>query len=95
MARRARCTGRAWPAAGARATGDPAVLAAAADVLRQVRRAKSEAKVSMRAEVSGSPSSLRRPTLVRLAQDDLCARGQRRGVRLEHGETTAITVSLT
>jgi valyl-tRNA synthetase len=45
-----------WPDAGrlraAAADGDPAVLAAAGDVLGEVRRAKSEAKRSMRAEVT-------------------------------------------
>jgi valyl-tRNA synthetase len=46
----------AWPEAtalrAAAGDGDPAVLAAAADVLTEVRRAKSEAKRSMRAEVT-------------------------------------------
>lgn len=44
-----------WPTSGslrgAAAGGDPAVLAVAAEVLGEVRRAKSEAKRSMRAEV--------------------------------------------
>ncbi len=45
-----------WPDAGvlrsAAGDADPAVLAVAADVLREIRRAKSEAKVSMKAEVA-------------------------------------------
>src|SRR5688572_22053901 len=45
----------AWPSSeelrSAAAGGDPLVLAVAADVLTEVRRAKSEAKRSMRAEV--------------------------------------------
>jgi valyl-tRNA synthetase len=46
----------AWPsgdadlAGGHAAAGDPAVLATAATILGQIRKAKSEAKVSMRAE---------------------------------------------
>jgi valyl-tRNA synthetase len=39
-----------WPSMAA--TGDPAVLAATSAVLRRVRKAKSEAKVSMRADVA-------------------------------------------
>ncbi|RAY11610.1 valine--tRNA ligase [Actinomadura craniellae] len=43
----------AWPEPGELpAGGDPAVLAATADALRQIRKAKSEARVSMRAVVS-------------------------------------------
>jgi valyl-tRNA synthetase len=45
-----------WPSAtelaGLAGDGDPAVLAVAADVLRELRRAKSEAKASMRADIS-------------------------------------------
>ena len=50
--RRARCTAPPWPA-GRRAAGrgDPAVLRVAAEVLAGVRKAKSEAKQSMRADV--------------------------------------------
>ncbi len=44
-------TGDALRAAGG-AEGDPAVLTVAAEVLREVRRAKSEAKRSMRADVT-------------------------------------------
>ena len=46
---------QSWPSAAeyrsAAAGGDPAVLAATAEVLQAVRKAKSEAKLSMRAEV--------------------------------------------
>jgi valyl-tRNA synthetase len=45
-----------WPDASSlrelAADGDPTLLAVAADVLREVRRAKSEAKMSMKAEVA-------------------------------------------
>ncbi len=41
-----------WPAPGELARGgEPAVLAAASEAIRQVRRAKSERKLSMRAEI--------------------------------------------
>jgi valyl-tRNA synthetase len=55
--------------------GDPAVLAAASEVLRQVRKAKSEARVSMRAEVARLTVTGPEWELVRLAQDDLCGAG--------------------
>jgi valyl-tRNA synthetase len=46
----------AWPSAGVdlagAEAGDPAVLQTAATILGQIRRAKSEAKVSMRAEAA-------------------------------------------
>lgn len=83
-----------WPSAEP-GTGDPAVLEAASEVLRQIRRAKSEAKVSMRAEVSCLRVISPQAALVRLAQDDLCAAGNVEEFVLEHGETTTITVSLT
>ncbi|TAK68883.1 MAG: valine--tRNA ligase [Actinomycetota bacterium] len=72
----------AWPTAQElRATagdGDAAVVSAAAVVLSGVRRAKSEAKVSMRAEVatvrvSGPASAI---ALVRLAEADLRSAGR-------------------
>ncbi|NUR87862.1 MAG: valine--tRNA ligase, partial [Nonomuraea sp.] len=61
-----------WPALSV--AGDPSVLTVASEVLRQVRKAKSAAKASMRAEVSlltvEGPAEL-----IRQAQDDLCAAG--------------------
>ncbi|MGF1430800.1 valine--tRNA ligase [Kitasatospora sp. LaBMicrA B282] len=71
-----------WPdAAGLRARaggGDPAVLAAAALVIGAVRKAKSQAKVSMRVEparvlVSGPAAAL---ALLELVRDDVCAAGR-------------------
>ncbi|GAA5080426.1 valyl-tRNA synthetase [Thermocatellispora tengchongensis] len=60
------------PAPGA---GDPEVLAAVAEVLGRVRKAKSEAKLSMRAEVSRLTVTGPQADAVRAAQDDLCAAG--------------------
>jgi valyl-tRNA synthetase len=79
----------AWPSldeVAAGADGDPAVLEAVAEVLRQVRRAKSEAKLSMRAEVSRLLVSGAEAELVRHAQDDLCAAGNVEEFVLEPGD---------
>jgi valyl-tRNA synthetase len=45
------------------------------EVLREVRRAKSSAKLSMRAEVARLSVAGASVALVRPAQDDLCAAG--------------------
>lgn len=66
--------------------GDPAVLEAVAEVLRRVRRAKSEARRSMRAEVSRLTVSGDQAGLVRLAQDDLCAAANVEEFVLEPGD---------
>ena len=64
--------------------GDPAVLAAVADVLRQVRKAKSEAKASMRAEVARLRVAGPDAELIRLGHDDLRAAGNVAEFTLEH-----------
>ncbi len=66
--------------------GDPAVLDAVAEVLRRVRRAKSEARLSMRAEVARLTVSGDQADLVRVAQDDLCAAGNVEEFVLEPGD---------
>ncbi|KAB8184862.1 valine--tRNA ligase [Microbispora catharanthi] len=66
--------------------GDPAVLDAVAEVLRRVRRAKSEARLSMRAEVARLTVSGDQADLVRVAQDDLCAAGNVEEFVLEYGD---------
>lgn len=79
----------AWPSPGdlpEAGRGDPAVLEAVAEVLRRVRRAKSEARLSMRAEVSRLTVSGDQAGLVRLAQDDLCAAGNVEEFVLEPGD---------
>ncbi len=74
--------------------GDPAVLAAAAAVLAGIRKAKSEAKVSMRtpvevATVSGPPVLL---DAVRAAAGDLRAAGHVERLDLvDGGDTLAVT----
>ncbi|GIH28196.1 valine--tRNA ligase [Acrocarpospora phusangensis] len=79
-----------WPAPAGR-DGDPAVLEAVAEVLRQVRKAKSGAKLSMRAEIARLEVTGAEAELVRLAQDDLCAAGNVEEFVLEPGEG-ALTV---
>jgi valyl-tRNA synthetase len=75
----------AWPVPAGR-DGDPAVLEAVAEVLRQVRKAKSAAKLSMRAEISRLEVSGAEAALVRLAQDDLCAAGNVEEFVLDAGD---------
>ncbi|MEV0994867.1 valine--tRNA ligase [Nonomuraea sp. NPDC050202] len=82
-----------WPAAE-RGAGDPAVLAVASEVLGQVRKAKSEAKQSMRAEVSRLTVWAPDVELVRQAQDDLCAAGNVEEFVLEYGDTLKVEVHL-
>ncbi|MFI6595220.1 valine--tRNA ligase [Nonomuraea sp. NPDC050536] len=81
-----------WPAAGA-VEGDPAVLTVASEVLRQVRKAKSAAKLSMRAEISrltvSGPAAL-----VRLAQDDLCGAGNVEEFVLTEGPELSVTADV-
>ncbi|GAA1612037.1 valine--tRNA ligase [Nonomuraea maheshkhaliensis] len=82
-----------WPVVE-RGTGDPAVLSVASEVLGQVRKAKSEAKQSMRAEVSRLTVWAPEAELVRQAQDDLCAAGNVEEFVLEHGEAFKVEVHL-
>jgi len=83
-----------WPVPE-RGAGDPAVLSAAGEVLRHVRKAKSEAKVSMRAEVSGVTVSGRGAGLVRLGEQDVRAAGNIGDLVLaENGGDLAVEVVL-
>ncbi|WP_407669949.1 valine--tRNA ligase [Nonomuraea solani] len=82
-----------WPAAE-RGAGHPAVLTLASEVLRQVRKAKSEAKLSMRAEVSRLTVRAPEIELVRQAQDDLCAAGNVEEFVLEYGDELRVEVEL-
>ncbi|MFC4052149.1 valine--tRNA ligase [Actinomadura syzygii] len=61
--------------------GDPAVLAATGEALRQVRKAKSEAKASMRADVSRAV--VRGAEAARIARPDLAAAGRIAELTLE------------
>ncbi|WP_017614550.1 valine--tRNA ligase [Nocardiopsis salina] len=91
--------GQAWPSADEHRTvaadGDPAVLAVTAEVLRDVRRAKSEAKLSMRAEVERVRVAGDRVEAVRSAVGDLSAAGRAAAVDLEPVEGKELTVEVT
>jgi valyl-tRNA synthetase len=63
-------------------------------VLRRVRKAKSEAKLSMRAEVSRLTVTGPEAELVRQAQDDLCAAGNVEEFVLDHGDELTVEVHL-
>jgi valyl-tRNA synthetase len=67
-----------WPASEVGGVGDPSLLATAAVVLGQIRKAKSEAKVSMRAEAARvivRLPSAEAADAVRASEDDLRAAG--------------------
>ena len=75
------------------AQADPAILGAVGAALAGVRRAKSEAKVGMRADVvsavlTGPPATLAR---VRLALGDLNAAGRIAALDYQPGDTFAVT----
>ncbi|MFB4308787.1 valine--tRNA ligase [Actinomadura sp. GTD37] len=71
-----------WPsAAEVPGGGDPAVLAATGEALRQVRKAKSDAKASMRADVSRAV--VRGAEVARIARPDLAAAGRIADLTLE------------
>ncbi|URM94829.1 valine--tRNA ligase [Actinomadura madurae] len=71
-----------WPAvAELPRGGDPAVLAATGEALRQVRKVKSEAKASMRADVSRAV--VRGAEVMRIARPDLAAAGRIADLTLE------------
>ncbi|MGP3956378.1 valine--tRNA ligase [Nonomuraea sp. 3N208] len=82
-----------WPVAEP-GPGNPAVLAVASDVLGRVRKAKSEAKLSMRAEASRLTVTGPEVELVRQAQDDLCAAGNVEEFVLDHGDELRVEVQL-
>ena len=85
-----------WPTSGdlntVAALADPVILGAVGAALAGVRRAKSEAKVGMKADVltavlTGPPATLER---VRLAAADLIAAGRIAALDYQPGETFAV-----
>ncbi|MBV2366606.1 valine--tRNA ligase [Streptomonospora nanhaiensis] len=74
--------------------GDPAVLAAASEVLRMVRKAKSEAKLSMRAEVERVAVRGKHVPQVRLAADDLAAAGRATRIDFEDADDLDLQVEV-
>ena len=75
---------------------DPEVLAVAAAVLGEVRKAKSEAKRSMRTEVSAAvvADTPDRLALLALAADDVRSAGRIDALTTEPGDTLTVTVDL-
>ncbi|HEX6467466.1 MAG TPA: valine--tRNA ligase, partial [Streptosporangiaceae bacterium] len=65
-----------WPEAAELPAGDPEILAGTAAVLRRVRKTKSEAKVSMRADVAHALVRGAIVAKVRLVEADLRAAGR-------------------
>ncbi|HET6499578.1 MAG TPA: class I tRNA ligase family protein, partial [Amycolatopsis sp.] len=74
--------------------GDPAVLAVAADVLGQVRKAKSAAKVSMRAEAARVVVLGPAPGVVRASEGDLIAAGNIAELSVGHAAEFSTEVTL-
>jgi valyl-tRNA synthetase len=75
---------------------DPAVLAVAAAVLGEVRKAKSEAKRSMRSEVTAAlvTDTPDRLALLALAADDVRSAGRIDALSTESGESLSVSVDL-
>ncbi|PWV49251.1 valine--tRNA ligase [Nocardiopsis sp. L17-MgMaSL7] len=90
---------QSWPDAAeyraAAAGGDPAVLAATAEVLRAVRKAKSEAKLSMRAEVELVRVSGKQAESARAASGDIAAAGRAAGIDFETTDDGELSVEVT
>ncbi|GII91987.1 valine--tRNA ligase [Sinosporangium siamense] len=82
-----------WPTPS-RGGGDPALLPAVSDVLRQVRKAKTEAKLSVRAEVSRLTVTGPYIHLVHQAQDDLCSAGNVEEFVLTPDDRASVEVAL-
>jgi valyl-tRNA synthetase len=75
---------------------DPAVLAVAAAVLGEVRKAKSEAKRSMRTEVTSTvvADTPERLALLALAADDVRSAGRIEALTTAPGDSLAVAVTL-
>jgi valyl-tRNA synthetase len=82
-----------WPAAGT-GDGDPAVLATAAAVLGQVRKAKTAAKVSIRAEAARVVVRGPDEAAVRASESDLRAAGNIADFAVEHAPELGTEVTL-
>jgi valyl-tRNA synthetase len=89
-----------WPGAGdlraAAGEADAEVLVVASDVLGAVRKAKSDARVSMRADVARARVTGPAEQLARLraAEEDLAEAGRIAELELVEGEDTAVEVDL-
>ncbi|HEY7483174.1 MAG TPA: valine--tRNA ligase [Streptosporangiaceae bacterium] len=84
-----------WPESAELPAGDPEVLAGTAAVLRRVRKTKSEAKVSMRADVAHALVRGALVAKVRLVEADLRAAGRIADLVLEETADPEMTVEAT
>jgi valyl-tRNA synthetase len=84
-----------WPEAAELPAGDPEVLACTAAVLQRVRKTKSEAKVSMRADVAHALVRGAVVAKVRLVEADLRAAGRIADLVLEETADPNLTVEAT
>jgi valyl-tRNA synthetase len=84
-----------WPDAAGLPAGDPEVLACTAAVLQRVRKTKSEAKVSMRADVAHALVRGSIVAKVRLVEADLRAAGRIADLVLEETADPNLTVEAT
>jgi valyl-tRNA synthetase len=84
-----------WPEAGELPAGDAEVLAGTAAVLRRIRKTKSDAKVSMRADVSHALVRGAAVAKVRLVEADLRAAGRISDLVLEETADPDVTVEAT
>jgi valyl-tRNA synthetase len=86
----------AWPSPdeSSAEAGDPAVLAVAADVLGQVRKAKTAAKLSMRAEAARVVVLGPDPSVVSAAEGDLMAAGNIADLSVGHAAEFSTEVTL-
>ncbi|GLU49028.1 valine--tRNA ligase [Nocardiopsis ansamitocini] len=91
--------GAAWPAAAelrtAAGDGDPQVLAATAEVLRAIRKSKSAAKLSMRAEVSNVVVRGKQADHARLAGADIASAGRAEALDFVPSDDTDLHVEVT
>jgi len=91
---------QSWPAADdlrtAAGVGEPGVLDAVAAVLGEVRKAKTEAKVSLKADVASVTVTAPADTvaLVQAAESDLRESGRVADVRYADGPELAVAVTL-
>jgi len=84
-----------WPEAGEfdGLTGDPEVLESVSAILGEIRRTKSDAKASMRAEVDHVEVTADAATIARArqAEDDLVAAGRAAAIEYSEGEFAVVS----
>ena len=76
------------------AGGDPVVVTVAAEALAAVRKAKSEAKQSMRADVESATVAAPSPDLIEKARADLVDAGRIRSLSIVPSSDGELTVDV-